>query len=225
MESYGMNCEHYNSLVYQICQNGESEVDNYEKYNVNCSVTKFLVVTGLSSGSGYNYVRKTELIDLTRPDNNCDLPDYPKELYGAISFKSAQGPVVCGGFNYPNAFKECFILTSSHEWESWANMTTIRRFASVVPGDDKWNLIIGGFTRWASATNSVEAFSQSGSEGQVVELLFSISRHCVIKINDNTALIIGGYQNGQDNSAKTWFFDLDTFGVSQGPRLQVCWWR
>ena len=35
--SYGMNCSMYNSMVYKVCQNGQSELDNFEKFNVNCS--------------------------------------------------------------------------------------------------------------------------------------------------------------------------------------------
>ena len=37
LETYGMNCSLYNSMVYKVCQNGQSELDNFEKFNVNCS--------------------------------------------------------------------------------------------------------------------------------------------------------------------------------------------
>ena len=35
--TYGMNCSLYNSMVNKVCQNGQSELDNFEKFNVNCS--------------------------------------------------------------------------------------------------------------------------------------------------------------------------------------------
>ena len=36
-EAYGMDCSQYNSKVLEICTNGDSELENFEYYNVNCS--------------------------------------------------------------------------------------------------------------------------------------------------------------------------------------------
>ena len=36
LDTYGINCSLYN-LVNKVCQNGQSELDNFEKFNVNCS--------------------------------------------------------------------------------------------------------------------------------------------------------------------------------------------
>ena len=35
--TYGMNCSLYNSMVNKVCQNGQSELNNLENFNVNCS--------------------------------------------------------------------------------------------------------------------------------------------------------------------------------------------
>ena len=37
LDTYGINCSLYNSMVNKVCQNGQSELDNFEKFNVNCS--------------------------------------------------------------------------------------------------------------------------------------------------------------------------------------------
>ena len=42
LDTYGVECSLYNSMVYKTCQNGESELDNYANFNVNCSSKLFL---------------------------------------------------------------------------------------------------------------------------------------------------------------------------------------
>ena len=42
LDIYGVECSLYNSMVYKTCQNGESELDNYANFNVNCSSKLFL---------------------------------------------------------------------------------------------------------------------------------------------------------------------------------------
>ena len=39
LDIYGINCSlySYNSIVTKVCQNGQSDLDNFEKFNVNCS--------------------------------------------------------------------------------------------------------------------------------------------------------------------------------------------
>ena len=36
-DTYGFNCSLHNSMVYKVCQNGQSALRNFEKFNVNCS--------------------------------------------------------------------------------------------------------------------------------------------------------------------------------------------
>ena len=37
LETYGMNCSLYNSMVNEVCQNGFPETENFERFEVNCS--------------------------------------------------------------------------------------------------------------------------------------------------------------------------------------------
>ena len=37
LKTFGMDCSLYNSTVEKICRNGQSDLDNFENFNVNCS--------------------------------------------------------------------------------------------------------------------------------------------------------------------------------------------
>ena len=52
------------------------------------------------AGSYARYTNRTDLVDVSRPNMTCALPDFPlDDLKEPVAFNSAQGPTVCGGFN------------------------------------------------------------------------------------------------------------------------------
>ena len=185
-------------------------------------VTKMLVVSGYPRSSSI----KTELIDIGRPNINCDLPDFPIQVFGAVGFNSTKGPTICGGYKSDlSVTNECFTLNYDHQWESLTKMTTKRGATSVTQINSDEVLIIAGYNETTESDDfvilrSTEIFSFSGSEASK-DLPFTIAGHCTLKINNTTALITGGEQDGQYNSAATWFMDLFTFKISPGPRLQT----
>ena len=248
----GMDCSMYNSMIYNICQNGNTEKANFEKYSVNCSskhlvfqkyslfrflktiiaVTKMLVVSGQPSAA-----RKTELMDLAKPNINCALPDFPIDLSGAVGFNSAEGPMVCGGDQadpkgiFTNINDGCFLLNNNQEWKPLISMTTPRSYAAAVQIDYDNILIFGGFhvvgqgirirnSVYAKvhSLNSIEIMDSNGSEA-FGKLPFTIAAHCIIRINATSALITGGRQNGSISDA-TWIIDIDTLNITSGPKLQ-----
>ena len=178
-----------------------------------------LVVTGFPFDWPF-FGQKTELIDLEGPNNICNLPDFPIQVYGAVGFNNVNGPTICGGVR-PDAIvtKECFNLNSDRQWENLTNMTTTRAIASVTQIDSDEVLIIGGRQTYGTL-KSTEIFSSSGLEASE-DLPFTIRDHCTLKINATTALICGGTAERQLNSDATWFMDLFTFKISPGPRLQT----
>ena len=202
------------------------------------TVTKMLVV----SGKPYSTAKKTELINLSTPNTNCVLPDFPIEVQGAVGFTSGQWPLVCGGQNGADDFisKECFALTgfnSNHEWESWSSMTVRRSYAVTINTAFDQTLIIGGKYHLTdskcAAMESFESFKKcsllvhtlksieviNSNESRVsVDLPFTLLGHCIAKINDSTALISGARQNGK-LSSETWFLDLYSLRISNGPTL------
>ena len=179
-----------------------------------------LVVSGLH---WEGFPTKTELIDLGRPNIICDLPDYPFQNVGAgaVGYINAKGPTICGGTTRKRfATNECLILSSDHQWESLTNMTTSRKYPSVTQIGIEEVLIIGGEEDTGANLRSTEIVNSYGSEASE-DLPFSILYHCTLKINRTTALITGGRPNRQFSSDATWFVDLFSFKISQGPRLQI----
>ena len=179
-----------------------------------------LVVTGLPWESG----QKTELIDLAKPNINCDLPDFPIQVFSALGFNNVNGPTICGGFTPGGILtKECYNLNSDLSWERLTKMTTTRARASVTQIDSDEVLIMGGFDevlmKWTDL-KSTEIVSFSRSEASE-DLPFTIYAHCTLKINETTALLCGGIQDGKWGSKATWFLDLFTFEISPGPKLQT----
>merc|ERR1711860_172700 len=142
----------------------------------------------------------------------CDLPDFPIKIWGAVGFNTAKGPVICGG----EGENRCFLL-KQHQWMPFSNMTTARKFASATEVNNDETLIIGGYDENGNKLNTTELISSSGSvKGK--DFPTTIARHCTIKINSTHALVTGGWQD-ESRSASTWFVDLTKTTVTPGPMM------
>merc|ERR1711860_462573 len=149
---------------------------------------------------------KTELWPGSK--TQCDLPDFPIEIRGAVGFNTAKGPVICGGHEE----NRCFLL-KQHQWMPFRNLTTARRYASATEVNNDETLIIGG----RNDLKTTELISSSGSvKGK--DFPTTIARHCSFKINSTHALVTGGFQD-ESRSASTWFVDLTTTTVTPGPMM------
>merc|ERR1711860_356653 len=164
---------------------------------------RILVVTGSST-------KKTEV--WSKPESQCTLPDFPLEVYGAVGFWTAQGPMVCGGYEE----NRCF-LYKNHQWMPSTNMQTPRRYASAVQIDPNQALIIGGLDENDDALKSTQVKTSTGSE-EGKDFPVTIESHCSFKINSTHALVTGGLQDGP-TSASTWFVDLTTTTFTAGPKM------
>merc|ERR1711953_1557720 len=98
------------------------------------SIPRILVVTG----EGYSQ-KKTEV--WPKPESQCTLPDFPLQVYGAVAFWTAQGPMVCGGDGGGN---KCF-LYKNHQWMPSTTMGTPRHDASAIQVTPNQAIIIGGY--------------------------------------------------------------------------------
>merc|ERR1712004_904236 len=153
---------------------------------------------------------KTELWPGSK--TQCDLPDFPIEIRGAVGFNTVKGPVICGGHEE----NRCLIL-KQHQWMPFHNMTTDRGSASATEVNNDETLIIGGWDENGNKLNTTELISSSGSvKGK--DFPTTIAYHCTIKINSTHALVTGGFQDGP-RSASTWFVDLTTTTVTPGPEM------
>ena len=146
------------------------------------TVTRILVVTGYGVG------RKTEV--WPKPESQCTLPDFPLEVYGAVGFWTAQGPMVCGGWREDKCF-----LYKNNQWMPSTNMRTPRDSASAVQIDPNQAIIIGGMDGNYDALKSTEVKTSTGSE-EGKDFPVTIKYHCSFKINSTHALVTGGDQDG-----------------------------
>ena len=151
-----------------------------------------------------------------KPDSQCTLQDFPLVVYYPVGFWTAQGPVVCGGYNTnTNQWnRKCFIY-KHRQWMPWTNMTTLRGHASAIQIGQNQALIIGGKDR----LNTTELVSSNGSE-EGNEFPEIISRHCSFTINATHALVTGGVQNGHWGD-DTWYVDLTTQKFTPGPTMKT----
>ena len=165
--------------------------------------------------SSYHKIASTEV--WPKQDSQCTLQDFPLDVLNPVGFWTAQGPVVCGGYN--GGGNKCFIY-KHRQWMPWTNMTTLRGWASAVQIGQNQALIIGGESRYAY-TNTTELVSSGGSE-EGNEFPETISRHCSFTINATHGMVTAGLVGNPDGggySASTWFVDLTTTRVTPGPPM------
>ena len=207
--------KNFDGLKCDSCANG------FHEYPFCNGIPRILVVTG----NGYNQ-NKTELWPGSK--NQCELPDFPLEVRGAVGFWTAQGPTVCGGLNIriqgsntTRGSNKCFIY-KEHQWIPWTNMGIAREDASAIQIDQNQALIIGGWDddEDYSSLKTIELISSSGSkEGN--KFPRTIAGHCSFPINVTHAIVTGGGQYGFLYSNKTWFVDLTTTTVTPGPSMKT----
>merc|ERR1712062_952683 len=178
-----------NEIKAQLqCQEGKKSdfcnvcADGYEKTEpgecVKARNPNILVV-----GGGPGVDMKTELWPGSSK-NQCNLPDFPMAVSGAVGFNIAQGPVICGGYvttSRPTMItttttgaaattastslmeNRCFILKHRH-WMPFFDMTTTRWRASATEINNDQTLIIGGRDENWNYLKTTELISSSGTE-------------------------------------------------------------
>ena len=68
------------------------------------------MTTGSSPGDA---ARKTEVIDLADPTNECSLADYPLDVYDCAAGLVSEGPLVCAGNQDTEPQSNCYIAGQS----------------------------------------------------------------------------------------------------------------
>ena len=165
---------------------------------------------------------KTEM--WPRSKNQCNLQNFPMTVSGAVLFKTASGPVICGGQKYiPNygnkVENRCWIHKEDLQWIPNPPMKIKREHASAIEVNNDQTLIIGGIDGNGFGLRSTELYSSSGSEtGKDFPL--KIRYHCSFKINSTHAMVTGGFQEWEV-SGSTWFVDLTTTSFTPGPTMKT----
>ena len=193
---------------------------------INCEATKILVATGIDDLS--KIAKKVEVMDLVTPSKSCTLSDFPIKLSYAIGAFTPLGPIICSGYNpdlpdTSSRIGHCFALKSNGSnflQSSVASLNTPRYQASGFVSNLGELIISGGTDNGGNNTNSGEItnFDQENVDGFVLNE--KIQGHCSILVNASTAMILGGRDDGLSNVNSTYYLDLNTFQVTDGPTMQ-----
>ena len=64
--------------------------------------------------------------------------------------------------------------------------------------------------------SSAEILSSNGVEDAEINFPVSIAEHCMMRLSESVALVIGGIQN-----AATWILNTESKKVTPGPRMKI----
>ena len=155
----------------------------------------------------------TEDVDLTYADD---------DLYGTVAFGVLQGvPLICGGSNAEihDKLDECIAI--GHPNLKKIKMLEKRGYTSGVvldqPSKSLW--VVGGWNSQQKDLSTTEFVYLDKPSEKGPDLPFTIHSHCMIKYNQSSVFIMGGYQDGP-RSDKTWIIDpTKNFTIEKGPSL------
>jgi hypothetical protein len=99
-------------------------------------------------------------------------------------------------------------------------MNSVRSSAAAAQLQDGKLLVTGGYDDSGSDLNSAEMLTEEGWESNIPSLPVTIYAHCMVTVNSTTVMAIGGYQNGQDFSEKTFYFSFGEESWTKGPELK-----
>jgi hypothetical protein len=175
---------------------------------------------------GHNLDNGTcEVINLASSASTCKHPpNFPaivRLAIGGLGFKG--NPIICGGVQNNVRSNKCYSL-ENNEWVSSANMNSVRAYAAAAQLQDGKLLVTGGFDGSGYNLNSAEMLTKEGWESNIPSLPITIFAHCMVTVNLTTVMVIGGYQNGQDFSGKTFYFTFGEESWTEGPELKNKRW-
>jgi hypothetical protein len=178
--------------------------------------TKLLVC-----GGSYPYTDTCEVINLASSASTCkNPPNLPATVYRAIGGLGFKGnSILCGGYQNGDRSNKCYSL-ENNQWVSSASMNSIRADAAAAQLQDGNLLVTGGIDAPGFYLNSAEMLTEEGWESNIPSLPVTFFRHCMVTVNSTTVMVIGGYQNGQGYSEKTFYFTFGEESWTEGPELK-----
>ena len=179
-------------------------------------MTKVLVVNGFPYKNGQH----TEILDLQDPLYHCEIPKFPIQMNGATGGLINGTPMLCGGFSYDSRtyLDTCHILQENGEWiqDGIASLTTNRYLAGSVVMNGQL-VMVGGYN--GKYLSSIELVSPNTPSMTLPINLPQGIQPCVIRWDDQTIMVIGGYIGFNEYIAETYFVDLVNETISPGPKL------
>merc|ERR1711973_888677 len=185
---------------------------------------RVLVATGFIQGDGLENARTSEVVDVTAgEDKTCkSLDQAPNNRWASIGGVLNGRPLICGGFNGTNSFRDCFWLGPKPD-KIEVSLSQIRSFATslvmtdAITGNDYMWVVGGYYEADLSTTEFVYADGRASASGP--ELDFPVAHHCMVQVDYDAIYIIGGKQNGNMTN-KVWIVDpTNNWSVVEGPSL------
>ena len=191
--------------------------------------SKLLVLVGYTSTDDQDvcsgWLNNVEVIDLERSsecidglvqfsshlsdETNYFSEEFPKRLTDSSGGLLDNVPLVCGGKNEDEeTSKSCYKMISTSRWQSVADMYIERSsFASTITKHGF--LVVGGLDRGSRIIDAVEilpAIHENFTSRNPFEK--PISSGCMCAVDDNNAVLIGGYFYGFELTSNMWKYDI-----------------
>ncbi len=162
-----------------------------------------------------------EVINLASSASTCkNPPNFPARVYAAIGGLEFKGnPILCGGGQNGAISNKCYSL-ENNEWISSASMNRVRVEAAAAKLKDGKLLVTGGYYAPGSPLKTAEMLTEEGWESNIPSLPVTISFHCMVTLDSTTVMAIGGGQNGQYYSGKTFYYTFGEESWTEGPELK-----
>ena len=167
----------------------------------------------------------SEIIRLN--SNDAKVPTYPnlsKYIVGATGGFIGEKMLICGGSigdSDDSISRECYLLHQVRSIDEQINMKKNRKWAaSIVMGNKLW--ILGGMTgeHGSVSDRTSEFIDIDGHREDGPDLPAGLERHAVVKINETTAMLLGGYPAYNFKKySKTWYYTQHQTEWIPGPNL------
>jgi hypothetical protein len=183
-------------------------------------LTKVLVTTGFDTGS-----KKMEIMDLSDPSNVCQpslLADYPLDRVQGASggLLTNNNALICGGRG-PKILDDCYSINPHGiKKAATARLSQPRYYAASVVLNSTTLWMTGGYLPGNVRTKSTE-FVQLTGTSPGPDLPLEVAYHCLVSLNDTTALLIGGQLQSGNFLKATWFYNTDHKTWTDGPSLTI----
>ena len=187
---------------------------------------KVLIATGWEYPDSLG--KNTEIIDLEDSTFSCTkVKPFPVILYSANGgLIEGKIPFLCGGRNWiygVKRYKDCYQLNEDGSWakDPKASLSTARSdlgYGSIVLNN---NLYISGGSDGSSLTLIEMLSPDTTSKIIPVQLPIGIQRHCQVPWDSETFLLIGGTISGQEYRDETYYINVITNQLTNGPSLNT----
>ena len=139
-----------------------------------------LILGGDSDGN--RDLSNVEVIKVKTEGHICNPFELEYPVSGHSSVATSLGVITCGGWT-----TNCTLQTIKGETRSFPSMKRSRyKFGMTVMNQTL--MIVGGWPTY----DKMEKISMNGDEWVEEDLPFSVWGHCVVSINETTAMVIGG---------------------------------